>query len=107
MTLTCIDTPGLHASSDAQAANRGLIKTIKRAWKAHKPNFLVYVDRCVRRVLGVDWVVAGCGCAASGRGELRASAAMLAPLTPQHCAPTTPRTPGWTPRAPPLARWAC
>lgn len=47
MAVTAIDTPGLHASADAQSANRSLLKGIKAAWKKHKPNFLVYVDRCV------------------------------------------------------------
>jgi len=47
MAVTAIDTPGLHASADAQSANRSLLKSIKGAWKKHKPNFLVYVDRCV------------------------------------------------------------
>lgn len=47
MAVTAIDTPGLHASADAQSANRSLLKAIKGAWKKHKPNFLVYVDRWV------------------------------------------------------------
>jgi hypothetical protein len=46
MAVTAIDTPGLHASADAQSANRSLLKGIKAAWKKHKPNFLIYVDRC-------------------------------------------------------------
>jgi hypothetical protein len=45
MAVTAIDTPGLHASADAQSANRSLLKGIKAAWKKHKPNFLIYVDR--------------------------------------------------------------
>jgi hypothetical protein len=60
MAVTAIDTPGLHASADAQSANRSLLKSIKAAWKKHKPNFLIYVDRCV-------WVYASGG-VAGGEG---------------------------------------
>jgi hypothetical protein len=56
MAVTAIDTPGLHASADAQSANRSLLKSIKAAWKKHKPNFLIYVDRCVgREALALAW----------------------------------------------------
>jgi hypothetical protein len=46
VSVTAIDTPGLHASSDAQSANRSILKAIKRAYKARKPHFVLYVDRC-------------------------------------------------------------
>jgi hypothetical protein len=45
VSVTAIDTPGLHASSDAQSANRSILKGIKRAYKARKPHFVLYVDR--------------------------------------------------------------
>lgn len=45
ISLTCIDTPGLHASSDAALANKGLLRSIARAYKKHKPDFVLYVDR--------------------------------------------------------------
>ncbi|KAI8472281.1 MAG: hypothetical protein J3K34DRAFT_519900 [Monoraphidium minutum] len=43
--LTIIDTPGLHASSDAALANRGALRAAARAYKRHKPDFVIYVDR--------------------------------------------------------------
>lgn len=45
VNVTAIDTPGLHASSDAQSTNRSIMKAIKRAYNARKPNFVLYVDR--------------------------------------------------------------
>jgi hypothetical protein len=67
MAITAIDTPGLHASADAQSANRSLLRGIKAAWKKHKPNFLIYVDRWV--LLGVfGGGVQGKGGFAGGRG---------------------------------------
>jgi hypothetical protein len=50
VSVTAIDTPGLHASSDAQSANRSILKGIKRAYKARKPHFVLYVDRWVGSV---------------------------------------------------------
>jgi hypothetical protein len=47
--LTCIDTPGLHASSDSALANRGVLRAVARAYKKHKPDFVLYVDRWGRR----------------------------------------------------------
>jgi hypothetical protein len=44
--LTIIDTPGLHASSDMALSNRGILRSIGRAYKKHKPDFVIYVDRC-------------------------------------------------------------
>ncbi|KIY94001.1 Translocase of chloroplast 90 [Monoraphidium neglectum] len=43
--LTIIDTPGLHASSDMALSNRGILRSIGRAYKKHKPDFVIYVDR--------------------------------------------------------------
>lgn len=43
--LTIIDTPGLHASSDAALANRGALRAAARAYKRQKPDFVIYVDR--------------------------------------------------------------
>jgi hypothetical protein len=45
IALTCIDTPGLHASSDAALANRAALRAAARAYKKHKPDFVLYVDR--------------------------------------------------------------
>jgi hypothetical protein len=43
--LTVIDTPGLHASADAALSNRGTLRAAARAYKRHKPDFVLYVDR--------------------------------------------------------------
>lgn len=43
--FTFIDTPGLHACSSYHTQNRALLKTIKRVYDWHKPNFVLYVDR--------------------------------------------------------------
>lgn len=43
--LAVIDTPGLHAASDSALSNRGTLRSIARAYKRHKPDFVLYVDR--------------------------------------------------------------
>uniref|UniRef100_A0A7R9V4P2 AIG1-type G domain-containing protein n=1 Tax=Chlamydomonas euryale TaxID=1486919 RepID=A0A7R9V4P2_9CHLO len=45
VSLSFIDTPGLHASNTRQLANKQLLKQIKAAYNRHKPNFVFYVDR--------------------------------------------------------------
>jgi GTPase Era involved in 16S rRNA processing len=45
VNITAIDTPGLHASRDAQMANKSILKGIKAAYKHRKPHFVLYVDR--------------------------------------------------------------
>jgi len=46
IAVTAIDTPGLHAASDSALANRGTLRAVARAYKKHKPDFVIYVDRC-------------------------------------------------------------
>jgi hypothetical protein len=70
MAVTAIDTPGLHASADAQSANRSLLRGIKAAWKKHKPNFLIYVDR---------WVFLGGGSGGGGTPQGGAGACQRRP----------------------------
>lgn len=43
--LTLIDTPGLTASAAGAAANAGVLRGIKRAFKEHAPDLVLYVDR--------------------------------------------------------------
>lgn len=45
ITLTMIDTPGLTASAAGTAANAGVLKGIKKAFKQHQPDLVLYVDR--------------------------------------------------------------
>lgn len=41
-----IDTPGLQASSGCVAENRAALRSIRAAYKWHKPSYVFYVDRC-------------------------------------------------------------
>jgi GTPase SAR1 family protein len=43
--LTLIDTPGLHASASGYGRNQQVLQAIKGAYKKHKPDLVVYVDR--------------------------------------------------------------
>eukprot|EP00878_Enallax_costatus_P024652 GHUV01026328.1.p1 GENE.GHUV01026328.1~~GHUV01026328.1.p1 ORF type:complete len:361 (+),score=105.02 GHUV01026328.1:53-1084(+) len=45
ITLTMIDTPGLTASAAGTASNAGVLKGIKKAFKHHQPDLVLYVDR--------------------------------------------------------------
>eukprot|EP00775_Hariotina_reticulata_P001040 gene1040-1378_t len=45
VNITAIDTPGLHASRDAQMDNKSILKGIKAAYKRRKAHFVLYVDR--------------------------------------------------------------
>eukprot|EP00878_Enallax_costatus_P020211 GHUV01021359.1.p1 GENE.GHUV01021359.1~~GHUV01021359.1.p1 ORF type:complete len:136 (+),score=46.77 GHUV01021359.1:53-409(+) len=47
ITLTMIDTPGLTASAAGTASNAGVLKGIKKAFKHHQPDLVLYVDRWV------------------------------------------------------------
>ncbi|KAF5834447.1 hypothetical protein DUNSADRAFT_8909 [Dunaliella salina] len=49
-----IDTPGLQAAANKQAENRALLKGIRAAYRWHKPNYVLWVDRldAVRPSLG-------------------------------------------------------
>lgn len=64
ISLTCIDTPGLHAASDAALANRGLLRSVARAYKKHKPDFVIYVDRWAAHAY------IGCSCSMLPAGQL-------------------------------------
>jgi hypothetical protein len=43
--LTLVDTPGLTASAAGAAANAGILRSIKAAFKKHQPDLVLYVDR--------------------------------------------------------------
>lgn len=43
--LSMIDTPGLTASAAGTAANAGVLRQLKKAFKQHAPDLVVYVDR--------------------------------------------------------------
>eukprot|EP00877_Chromochloris_zofingiensis_P013738 jgi/Chrzof1/8618/Cz03g17170.t1_TOC120[v5.2] len=43
--LTMIDTPGMHASAAGFKANIAVLRAIKAAYKQHKPDLVIYVDR--------------------------------------------------------------
>ncbi|KAG2429457.1 hypothetical protein HYH02_014039 [Chlamydomonas schloesseri] len=43
--LTFIDTPGLHASAARTADNRAILRSVRAAYKWHKPDYVFYVDR--------------------------------------------------------------
>ena len=49
-----IDTPGLQPYAGCQAENRALLKGIRAAYRWHKPNYVLWVDRldAVRPSLG-------------------------------------------------------
>lgn len=49
-----IDTPGLQAAASKQAENRAALKGIRAAYRWHKPNYVLWVDRldAVRPSLG-------------------------------------------------------
>ncbi|KFM28837.1 Translocase of chloroplast 159, chloroplastic [Auxenochlorella protothecoides] len=45
LRLTFIDTPGLEASAGAASRNAATLRAIRRAFDAHKPHAVLYVDR--------------------------------------------------------------
>lgn len=46
MPLKFVDTPGLELSSTAVGYNNKVLNAIKGAQKKHKPDLVLYVDRC-------------------------------------------------------------
>ncbi|GIL74794.1 hypothetical protein Vretifemale_4702 [Volvox reticuliferus] len=43
--ITFIDTPGLHAAAARTAENKAILRSIRAAYKWHKPDYVFYVDR--------------------------------------------------------------
>lgn len=43
--MQMIDTPGLSASASGTATNAAVLLQIRKAFKRHKPDLVVYVDR--------------------------------------------------------------
>jgi hypothetical protein len=45
VNLTLIDTPGLTASAAGTSANAAVLRQVKKAFKQHRPDMVLYVDR--------------------------------------------------------------
>ncbi|KAG2490023.1 hypothetical protein HYH03_011488 [Edaphochlamys debaryana] len=45
LPLTFIDTPGLHAAAGRTAENKAILRSVRAAYKWHKPDYVFYVDR--------------------------------------------------------------
>lgn len=62
--LTLVDTPGLTASAAGAAANAGILRGIKAAFKKHQPDLVLYVDRWAGAGGGSGWLTrhSMCGC---------------------------------------------
>ncbi|GIL48193.1 hypothetical protein Vafri_4877 [Volvox africanus] len=43
--ITFIDTPGLHAAAARTAENKAILRSVRAAYKWHKPDYVFYVDR--------------------------------------------------------------
>ena len=53
-----MDTPGLESSANALGYNNKVLHSIKAAQKKHKPDLVLYVDRCdtVRGFEHIFWL---------------------------------------------------
>ena len=47
MTLEMIDTPGLHPAGPEFRPNAAALRAVTGAFRHHRPDLVVYVDRCV------------------------------------------------------------
>ncbi|GLI69475.1 hypothetical protein VaNZ11_014107 [Volvox africanus] len=43
--ITFIDTPGLHAAAARTAENKAILRSVRAAYRWHKPDYVFYVDR--------------------------------------------------------------
>jgi len=81
--LEIIDTPGLRAAAGDSAANARVLRQIRRAYRKHKPDLVVYVDRLDATSPGMVGPPGPGGGAAGGGAELPALRGVSAALGPQ------------------------